>query len=277
MTPEAGGRHGSSRVSVTGEVTAEEGVAAPQAVVTVAGADGSQVERILVEPDGSYAVRGLPAGQYTLIVSAAGYDPQAVGVMVDGSSPVRRDFSLAGGGVLTGTVRSRTGSAQARVVVTDPSGVVVAQAETDQAGSFRIGGLPQGQLVVTAAAAGHQPETQVVQVELGTPAVVEMVLSTVGGLAGVVTTRDGRFFAGATLTALDSSGAVVARAVTDQQGRYRIDGLSDGQYTVVTTAYQPSAVQVGILAGQENTADVVLESAGGPEREVGELSRVHHS
>ncbi|MDG3016792.1 MFS transporter [Corynebacteriales bacterium D3-21] len=258
--PRTGGRHGSNRVSVLGHVFVEDGVATPQAAVTVAGADGTQIERTLVEPDGSYALRGLAPGRYTLIVSAHGYDPQAVSVSVD-EHPVRRDFALSGGGTLTGTVITRDPGTPVTVVVTDLTGNVVARTETDAAGAFAIHGLPPGQVVVTAAAAAHQPESQVIEIVHGAENVADIVLAAVGRVEGVVTGPGGAPFAQATVTALDPSGAVVARSATDADGRYRLGGLADGHYTVVTTAYEPSALQVGVLGGQANVIDVELQPA----------------
>ncbi|WP_415916019.1 carboxypeptidase regulatory-like domain-containing protein [Speluncibacter jeojiensis] len=168
---------------------------------------------------------------------------------------------MSGGGTLTGTVITRDPGTPVTVVVTDLTGNVVARTETDAAGAFAIHGLPPGQVVVTAAAAAHQPESQVIEIVHGAENVADIVLAAVGRVEGVVTGPGGAPFAQATVTALDPSGAVVARSATDADGRYRLGGLADGHYTVVTTAYEPSALQVGVLGGQANVIDVELQPA----------------
>nr|WP_240945263.1 carboxypeptidase regulatory-like domain-containing protein [Rhodococcus sp. HNM0569] len=242
---------------------ADGGVSAPGAVLTVTGTDGLQRARTVAGPDGAYSVGDLPADSYTVIVTDTGFDPQAVTIALDESAPRRRDFVLSGGGVLTGSIRSRIGTMRATVVVMDSSGSVVAQARTDEDGSFRIDGLPPGDLVVTAAAEAHQPVSEVVRVEPGTPSVAEMVLSSVGGATGTVRMRE-RPVAGATVTAVDSSGTVVGRAVTDDAGAYRVEGLTDGGYTLVTSAYQPAAVRAVVSGDGEAVADIVLRSTPVP-------------
>ncbi|MDN2501442.1 carboxypeptidase regulatory-like domain-containing protein, partial [Nocardia nova] len=45
---------------------------------------------------------------------------------------------------------------------------------------------------------------------------------------------------------LDSGGTVVAAALTDGDGRYRIDDLPAGDYTVVGRGYPPASARVAV-------------------------------
>ncbi|MGH3436117.1 MAG: MFS transporter, partial [Sciscionella sp.] len=167
--------------SLAGRVGADEERVVGQATVTVTGPDGKQVDRTLVGEDGSYRLTGMPPGIYTVIVTALGYQPQALALTLPDGGQLTRNFLLVGSGGLRGTVRSRRGHP-----------------------------LP-----------------------------------------------------GATVTAVNAGGAVAATAVTDVAGRYRLDGLPGGEYTVVTSVYQPSAVRIDVAAGAHAGADVVLTAAGG--------------
>ena len=121
--------------------------------------------------------------------------------------------------------------------------------------------MPDGTLTVTADAAGHQPAAAQVTVH-GSPVTVDLVLPAVGGVLGAVRSINGRPLAGATLTAVDASGRVAATVVADSSGQYRLEGLPDGQYTVVANLYQPMAQPIKIGPGQTIEQDVTLRPHG---------------
>ncbi|WP_345349622.1 carboxypeptidase regulatory-like domain-containing protein [Rhodococcus olei] len=58
--------------------------------------------------DGRHALTGLRPGTYTLIVTAAGFDPQAPAVTVSDRAPATCNFALVGDAVLSGTVDTRS-------------------------------------------------------------------------------------------------------------------------------------------------------------------------
>jgi hypothetical protein len=96
----------------------------------------------------------------------------------------------------------------------------------------------------------------------GGPVTVDLVLAAVGGVLGAVRSVNGRPLAGATLTAVDADGRVAATVIADESGQYRLDGLPDGQYTVVANLYQPLAQPVRIGPGQTVEANVTLRPHG---------------
>ncbi|HEX3784926.1 MAG TPA: carboxypeptidase-like regulatory domain-containing protein [Pseudonocardiaceae bacterium] len=247
-----------------GKVLGNGGEPIARAVVTVTSPAGQQVERTLVEGDGGFQLSGLRPGGYTVIASAPGFGPQAQTATIDVHRPAWRDFVLDGAGSISGAVRSAPqgpGVPAATVIVTDSEGVVVGQSTSSPTGEYRVGGIPDGQLTVTADAKGHQPAAALVTVT-GGPVTVDLVLAAVGGVLGAVRSRAGRPLAGATLTAVDEQGRVAASVVADESGQYRLEGLPDGQYTVVANLYQPMATPIRIGPGQTVEANVTLRPHG---------------
>ncbi|HWC84278.1 MAG TPA: MFS transporter [Pseudonocardiaceae bacterium] len=261
--------NGTPATMLAGTVLGADHTPVQRAVVTVTGPAGRQVDRALVGPDGSFQLRGLRPGGYTVIATAPGFDPQASIIAVAERAVVRRDFTLAGGALVSGTVRGAgpggPGLSDATVIVIDQQGTVRGQTASGTGGSYRIGGLPEGELTVTADAPGHQPTARLITVRIGAPLTTDLVVTPVGGVHGAVRSSAGMALADATVTAVGPDGHVMASAVTGPDGGYRLDGLTDGEYTVVATLYQPSATQVKIGAGQTVTANVTLKP-GNPER-----------
>ncbi|EWM12864.1 carboxypeptidase-like regulatory domain-containing protein [Kutzneria sp. 744] len=112
--------------------------------------------------------------------------------------------------------------------------------------------------MLTASASGYEPTAEPVGVSATRPSTVDLNLPVQAVVHGVVTAPDGPAVAGATVTAVDGDGRVVASAVTGTDGSYRLTGLPSGDYTVVTSVYEPVAVRVSARAGELSTADVVF-------------------
>nr|WP_249228284.1 carboxypeptidase-like regulatory domain-containing protein [Kutzneria sp. CA-103260] len=242
----------------SGRVHTRSGSAVGGAVITVTGPDGAQVDRVPVDTEGRYELNDLRNGTYTLIVTAVGYRPAAGTVAITGT-PGEQDFELAGGGLVSGIVRSDGIPVPlAAILASDVDGQILAQVAADETGRYRIEGLPEGDAVLTASAPGYEPTAEPVGVSATRPSTVDLELPAQAAVHGVVTAPDGPVVPGATVTALDGDGRVVATAVTGPDGSYRLTGLPSGDYTVVTSVYEPVAVRVSARAGELATADVVF-------------------
>ncbi|HVW40723.1 MAG TPA: MFS transporter [Amycolatopsis sp.] len=251
---------------ISGRLSTPAGATVPGAVITVTGVDGMQVGRARADASGGYALDGVRPGTYTLIVTAPGFQPAAASVTVNGLGAVH-DFVVQGGGVVTGTVlRSGGGPVPSTAVLaTDGTGQVVGQASTAHDGTFLLGGLPAGEVTITANVDNHRPHAITVLTGATEPAVVELVVEAVGTLYGTVTGPDGSPLPHAKITLNDSAGRQVGTTVSDAEGAYELGDLEPGDYTVVTTLYAPAVRQVDLSSGESATVDVDLVS--GPRAE----------
>jgi MFS family permease len=233
------------------------------AVVTVTSTEGRQVARALAAPDGQYRVTGLPSAPLTVIVSARGHEPTAAALAVQSGTVVERDFVLAGSGGLRGTVRSAGGDgaplAGAKVIVSDLAGHVVASAVTGGDGGFTVDGAPAGRYALTATAPGHLPASR--QVELnGHAGTAQLDLPPEREVYGIVRTPGGGPMPGIAVTVSNAAGEIVASAITDPYGRYRLTGLGDGEHVLVASGHEPVSASVDVASGE--TASVTIRVGG---------------
>jgi MFS family permease len=149
------------------------------AAITIAASDGHQLGRTHTGPDGRYSFTA-PSGDYLVIVSAAGWAPQAAAVLVGASGAVQ-DFALGPDlsgrtGQVRGVVRSPGGIPLSGITttVTDDTGEVVATTTTGHDGSYHVSGLADGHYTVVAA--GHRPATVAVGIGAGESATVRVAL-----------------------------------------------------------------------------------------------------
>lgn len=83
-------------------------------------------------------------------------------------------------------------------------------------------------------------------------------MSATGGVQGHVRTVDGTPLVGATVSAIGPDQTIFASVTTDDDGRYRIEGLTDAQFTLVANMYEPTAVQARVIAGERTSVDIGL-------------------
>ncbi len=242
-----------------GAVHTVSGAAVLDSVVTVTDAQGQQVGRTTAAPNGRYAIRGLPSGDYTVVASSPGFRPDVACVALNGSGAAH-DFALDGHGGVCGTVDNGADPvADAVVIVTDAQGRVVGRARSATDGTFVLNGLPLGPVTVTASRPQHLPAATATTVGPCDAAPVALrLLPSIGGLVGTVTAPDGSAVADATVTASDARGDIVGSTYSDADGHYRIADIPPGRYMVVATRYAPAAVQVHVPAGEAATVDLRL-------------------
>jgi uncharacterized membrane protein YgaE (UPF0421/DUF939 family) len=202
------------------------------------------------------------AGMLRLPITA--YDteptpPRSSGTpMVTGQ--VRAHGSAAAGNVplsdtsrLSGTVTATAdGSPVSGVSITliDPSGSVLSTEITDSDGNYAFSALGAGTYALAASARYYRPASRRVAVSKGKDLRADIGLTGIAHLSGVVTNKSSSPVAGARVILLDTMGAAVAVADTDEAGRYVIEGLANGQYTVITNVYRPTASTLHINGSQ---------------------------
>ncbi len=236
--------------------------------------------------DGSFALEEVPPGRYEVVVTAKGYQKTRVGgiVVEEGAGKDGVEVKAARGGLLKGRVTdARSGRGIPNVeVAANPSdssrtgGPLAfgfagdAEHTTDAEGAFEIESLPPGRYTVTARHADYADASTPAEVtERG--GTVEVRLSSGGVLAGTVFSDGRRGLSGAEVVATAAGDAAMVRFggdgqgnVADATGRFRIEHLKAGRYTVVASlrGKTSGAVEVVLQEG-ESKEDLVLTLAAG--------------
>ncbi|MFI1567552.1 MFS transporter [Streptomyces sp. NPDC020490] len=253
----------SGGLPVRGFVRGAEGVAVPQAAVTLISLTGRQLGRSVAQADGSYALDAPGAGSYVLIAAADGFQPQASTVVVTGE-PVSYDVLLSGTSGLNGLVRAaRTGEPvkDAMVVVTDVRGDLLATGTTGEQGEFGFTELVPGAVTVAVNASGYRPRA--LPVEVGGTGVtrIEVGLDAGAQVQGVVRAPHGPL-ADARVTLVDAAGNVVGTATTGPDGAYAFTDLDGGDYTVIAAGYPPVATALTVSGRGVDDHDIELAHPG---------------
>jgi len=178
--------------------------------------------------------------------------PMAVmGAAVPTGPPVYGHVRQAGGAPLEG----------ATVTLIDPAGRQAGRGSTGPEGSYRISTPGEGTYTLIAMASAHRPHASAVRVG-GEPVEVDVLLPGACRLTGTVRAAGTSApLAGVTVTLADLRGEVVATSSTGETGRYAIEDLAPGRYTLALSApsRQPAALQVDVADGEETTLDAELQ------------------
>nr|WP_207400653.1 MFS transporter [Actinomadura roseirufa] len=142
---------------LTGTVRSADGSPIAGAMVVVTDVHGDVVGTGRTGADGRYAFMDVVSGGYTLAVSAAAHRPVALPVEVGSGGQSRLDVEMPPGARVRGTVRTEAGEPieDARVILMDAAGVVVAMATTGPDGEYAFTDLLGGQYTVIAS--GYPP------------------------------------------------------------------------------------------------------------------------
>jgi hypothetical protein len=149
---------------IDGWIRHQLGGPAAGATVTLTDLRGEVVGSTMTGRTGGYRLTGLNAGEYTLVVSAAGAQPGACTVQVPASGVRQVDMVLQSNGALRGTVRAANGSRpvpDASVALVDGSGGVVAALTTGADGEYVFAEVPPGRY--TLVASGYPPVATMIE------------------------------------------------------------------------------------------------------------------
>jgi EmrB/QacA subfamily drug resistance transporter len=245
---------------ITGHVRRQDGSPVSGAAMTLIDQRGRQVARATGNADGSYTVGSPGNGNYVLIVSAAGHQPQASSVLIS-DRPAKLDLTLTGSGILTGVVRQAgkgVAVAGATVTLTDSRGEVTGASITQTDGVYSFNGVGAGQYTLVVSGGLYRPIAVTLTVPDSGELNHDVELTGAVLLAGTARTEDGKVVPDARITVIAADGNVSAVARTDAEGRYVVSDLPDGHYTVVASGYPPATSQVELAGGAEATHDVRL-------------------
>jgi 5-hydroxyisourate hydrolase-like protein (transthyretin family) len=257
---------------VHGHIRRAGGAPVAGAALTLIDHDGHQIARGTSGPDGYYTIIGRRSGAHVLIVSAAGYRPEACPVVLTGGA-VEVPVVLTGGVALRGTVAVADGgppgtggrpAAGAAVTLVDPGGQVIERQRTGQDGRYLFHAVPSGAYTLAVSMARCQPAVRAITVPAAGTVTADVTLAPHGPVDGLIRARqDGRPLRDALVTLLDASGTIVATTVTGADGRYRVPGVPEGDYTLIASGYPPVRATLRLTAGAQVTCDLTLGYAAG--------------
>jgi EmrB/QacA subfamily drug resistance transporter len=154
--------------SLAGTVrVAGTGVPVQGATTSLADDGGDVVAVSRTDEGGRYLLPDLGAGSYTLAVSAPGYQPGAMPVLLGAASQAVQDVELACGGRLEGVARTTLGAVipDVRVSLLDAAGRVAAVTTTAADGTYSFENLAAGEYTVIAS--GYPPAASTVRLSSG--------------------------------------------------------------------------------------------------------------
>ncbi|HXS95629.1 MAG TPA: S8 family serine peptidase [Candidatus Limnocylindrales bacterium] len=243
--------------SLVGQVLSSSGVAVAGAIVTGGG------KSFTTASDGLFRLPNLAAGTYTVTVTASGYSALSVqAAVVQGADTMLAPHMGSAQGEFTGQVQHNGMPMAGASVEANSGGANVATATTDANGSYALYVAP-GTYSLTASNAGAVTSTVTAQsVASGGVTSVNIPLSTLGNITGVVKDSSGALLAGARV---DISGAFTAGATTDSSGNFSSIGLPSATYSVTASAtgYNP-AVQSGVAVNANASTFLTLIFNAGP-------------
>jgi EmrB/QacA subfamily drug resistance transporter len=245
---------------IHGLVQRGDGSAIGGAVLTLIDHDGVQVARGNADPAGRYHLQAPGAGSYVLITSAPGHHPYASPLKLD-SQPAVADVTLIGAGEVAGvisTAEAGTAVKSATVTLTDRRGEVISSHASASDGSYRFTSVGAGAYTLVVNAEGYRPTA----IPLAVPEVGEVhqdiLLASGGQLCGVARNHRGNVVPEARITIVDDHGAVVSVTMTDDEGRFKITELEEGEYTVIASGYAPTVDHLKLADGEHAVHDVTL-------------------
>lgn len=259
-------------IAVEGQVVDPQGRPVPEAEVSLTGEEAPTT--VLTGADGSFRIEDRRPGEtVNLGVHRAGYAPASAGLRIPPGQPVRIVLQPTASveGSTVGPDGTPVPGALVLILPSNPvhvGGVAGPDRtqQSDENGSFRIEGVTPGSFEIRATAPGRQ-EARLANLEVRPGQDlqgVEVVLAPGAVIAGRVLSASGEAVSGAEVSLLpEGPGPPLlpgGAALSDEQGRYRLEGVSPGARTVQAghEEYLPARRRLEVQEG-ENALDLTLE------------------
>jgi protocatechuate 3,4-dioxygenase beta subunit len=265
---------------VRGRVLTAEGLPAADAQVMVI-AKPAPGMRPAYPPNGKADAAGafdlfpVPPGEWQVAARLMGaqFVQQDIGAVAEGEVVEGVVIRLAGGERIEGTVTDGAGKPMGGLHLNASpaapgAGGGYSTARTDDAGRFRLQGLPPGNYIVSVhSARGLQLLT--VEAPAGTLD-LKIVVPSPGSISGRVLLPDGEpvktFFIRVEPDDPQRGGVLMQERVTDERGNFRLSGINPGLYVVTAIATEGFSERergVAVAAGEETPGlNLVLRPGG---------------
>lgn len=242
------------RGRIQGQVTLDGATQAPGVTVALEGTGTSTTSTA----QGLFTLASVPTGTYVLVATKARYAPVrlTVEVTTDATTTVTLPLILSRGDIV-GQVQVE-GAVSAAGLTVQVEGANTS-ATTDAQGRFALPGMLTGSYVLEVSKADHTTARQTVEVkEAATTSVTLTLARSRGRVEGVALLDDAQDPAGTQVSLQGWTGG--SPATTDAQGRFVLEGVPTGTYSVITTreGYASTRPQVQVTAGATASVSVSL-------------------
>jgi hypothetical protein len=225
-------------LTLEGKVTSLAGQPVPNASVRLSDPDARRLGPGLgpfVDDDGHYVIDGIVAGDYDLAVTANGF--ASIDETVSITGPMRRNFVLRPGAVVTGIVLTAAGEPAVRAQVeatVGTSGRVenFITTLTDGQGRFAFADLAARPVSLAAAWKGEAGKTGPEALEVGAHRELTLRLGPGAEIAGTAFWEDGSVAALVTVSAHRRNGILRASALAAADGTFVLTGIVAGEVSL---------------------------------------------
>ncbi len=256
--------------TISGTVTSQTtGNPISGATIQVIRGNHSIVGTTMTASDGSYSIAGINPGQYTVNVSASGFQTGSIGAKVsNGQVTIVNLALLPNPGTVSGQVTDSLTALpiSGATVQVFQNNVLVGSTSTNGSGNYTIPDLALGSSIVIASAATYQTASQGAIIQSGETSTANFSLqSNPGTVSGIVTSLSSGSAIPNAIVELNVNNEVSYSTTTDGSGNYSITGVSPGSYVMHAhaTNYQTGITGVTVLAGQTSIVNFALDSSLG--------------
>ncbi|MED4452355.1 carboxypeptidase regulatory-like domain-containing protein, partial [Metabacillus fastidiosus] len=233
-----------------------------------------QVASAITDANGNYLIPNLSPGSYVVVTTADNFITNTVSTTITNGETTVVNFSLQPlPGTLSGQITDSNGNPIAGATVSiqlgTGAGIAIGSTATNSNGTYTITGLAPGNYIVNASAFNFQTAVSGASISSNITTIVNLALAaTPGSITGQITNAEtGTPIIGANIEVrvLDSSGAVISTVLSDQSGKYLVNGLAPGPYTLIISSanFQTTAVSEIVTAGQTTAANISLNPSPG--------------
>jgi len=227
---------------------------------------------VTTDAQGKFTITNVAPKTYTVTATAAGFTAGSVSATVTAGQTATANLALVSTtGTIGGTVTNASNSTPivGASVSTSPATSTVT---TDTYGKYTISNVAPGFYTVTITAAGFTAGSVGATVVAGQTVTANLALQLARGtISGTITNlsnaihairqrraSDGTPIVGASVSTQPATQTVT----TDSQGRYTINNVLPGTYTVTATAngYIAGSASAVVVAGQTVTANLSLQA-----------------
>jgi hypothetical protein len=221
---------------------------------------------ITTDQEGSFLIRNVTPGQYTITAIKQGFDTAVTKITVVKAQTSTANLLLApkdtSSSALYGSIQGMisdamtSGGVQGVTIITDPS---TSSVFTDNNGKYSITSISPGKYKLTASKTGYTSTIINVTVLAGkvTTANFELLMTT-GKIKGKVTDSDsGLPLAGVNIKTTPGTNTVT----TNSNGDFEISQVTAGTYTITAekSGYTTTTVSITVKAGIISNADMVMK------------------